>query len=106
MKNSWNINTSLPISYIVKNSSGIFSTENSDILDYCPTKRALLVVDEKVRQLYSDMIENYFIHHKITYRLVVINGIETEKSLDSLIYLLKEIEQFGTSRRSEPIIAI
>lgn len=106
MKTSWNISTSLPIEYVIKNSPGIFSVDNHDILDYCQTKRALLVLDEKVSRLYFNMIENYFTYHNITCRIVVINGVETEKSLDSLVYLLKEIEQFGTSRRSEPIIGI
>lgn len=106
MKSSWTINTSLPINYIVKNSPNLFAVDNTDILEYCPNQRALIIVDEKVSQLYLEMIENYFNYHQISYRLVIVNGIETEKNLENLIYLLKEIEQFGTSRRSEPIIAI
>ncbi len=103
---TWTINTSLPINYIVKNSPGIFDIKNNDILDCCSTKRAVVVIDNKVSNLYLKTIKNYFDHHQITYRLVVINGVETEKNLTSLIYLLEEIEKFGTSRKSEPIIAI
>src|ERR1039457_5428601 len=106
MTTSWIINTSLQVNYIIKNSHEIFNIENNDILSYCPTNRAVVVIDEKVNSLYKNIIENYFTYHKINCRVVIINGIETGKNLDNLIYLLKEIEQFGTSRKSEPIIAI
>jgi 3-dehydroquinate synthetase len=102
----WNIKTALEVSYAVKCSTDLFSVKNTEILRFYPNKRVLIVFDEKVGKIYRNAIEIYFIKHGVQYRSIVIDGIEAKKDLDSLIYVLKEIELFGVSSRVEPILAI
>lgn len=106
MKNkSWTIETALPIKYEIKNSTNLFSVENSDLLSYI-SKRVLVVIDEKVSKLYLNKIVSFFDYHNIQHKIVSLNGVETEKTLDSLLLVLREIEQFGVDRRNEPIVGI
>lgn len=106
MKNkSWTIKTALSVNYEIKNSANLFSVENNDLLSYI-SKRVLVVIDEKVGKLYLNKIVSFFDYHNIQHKIVLLNGVETEKSLDSLLLVLREIEQFGVDRRNEPIVGI
>jgi 3-dehydroquinate synthase len=105
-KKVWNINTSLEVNYQIKNSPDLFNPSNKDISDFCPNKRAFLVIDKKVNDIYSNSILNYFDQNNIKYSIALLDGVETKKSLDSLLYLLEEIEKFNISRKSEPVIGI
>ena len=102
----WEINTSLPVSYQVKNCPDLFGFNNLELASYCPVDRTLLVIDDKVAQLYLPMIEKYFAHHEITYQMVIIDGVETNKDLPNLRIILQAMEQFGMNRKSEPLIGI
>lgn len=104
-KSSWQIKTQLPIEYEIKSSYSLFSPENLDLLDYV-SKRALVVIDSKVHDLYWDIIDKYFDHHKIEIHTLCLVGEEIEKNLENLLTTLTEIEKFGVDRRNEPIIAI
>lgn len=109
MENNWKIETQLPVSYDIKTSDDIFWKENLDLLSYGerePECRRLVVIDRNVNHLYGHEIVSYLDHHKVDYKIVLLNGGESEKNLENLIYLLEEIEKFGLSRRSEPIIGI
>lgn len=103
---SWNISASLPVSYSIKSIPGLWDTSNVELSSYCPARRALLAIDTKVSQLYLPVIERYFQHHQIAYRIVLIDGVETSKNMDNLLLLLTEMEQFGIPRNSVPVIAI
>jgi len=102
----WTISTSLPINYNIKTSVDLFSPDNTDITSYCNTDRSIIVIDKKVHILYGDKIEQYFISNNIKYRLVIIDGIESNKDLKHLTTILTEMEHFGISRNSDPIIGI
>lgn len=105
-KKTWNIDTSLEVKYTVKNSPNLFDPSNKDILNYCPNKRAFIAIDQKVSDIYLEKILNYFDKNDIKYQVATIDGIENNKDLGSLLYLLKEIEKFNISRKSEPVIGI
>jgi 3-dehydroquinate synthase len=102
---NWNIETSLPIKYEIKNSPHILSVDNKDLLNYI-SKRALVVVDEEVNKLYSNDINCFFNHNNIETHIVVLKGTEIEKNLDNLLILLEQIENFRIDRKNEPIIGI
>jgi 3-dehydroquinate synthetase len=101
---SWKISTKLEVEYEIKCSPDLFSTDNTDIIQYCNNK-TLIVIDEIVSKFYLKTIQKYFSHHNIKHHIVIINGVEENKNLDNLIFALKEFEQFGIQRR-EPVIAI
>lgn len=105
------ISANLGFNYIIKDSPDILNPENKDIATYSSTgngnsNRRVVVIDRKVNIIYGDRIRNYFDHHKLNTLFVILEGTEDRKILESLFLLLNEIEQFGISRRDEPIIAI
>ena len=107
----WEVNTSLPVSYRNKTSWGVLSPGNEDIRIWSSTgegnsDRRLVVVDKKVNEIYGERILAYFDHYKMPIRVVVLDGIEANKSTESLFMLLHEMESFGINRRNEPLIAI
>ena len=106
LNTSWNINTTLNVNYSIKNSPQILNSQNKDIASYCANKKTMIIVDEKVANIYIKEIEKYFVENEINYHIIMINGIELNKNLDSLLYILREMEKFGVSRKNEPIIGI
>ena len=105
----WILETELPVSFDIKVSPNIFSFENKDVLSYGsqgPGSRRLIFIDLKVSELYLKEIVAYYKYHKIDYHFVIIDAVETNKNLDVLIKMLKEMEIFGLTRKSEPIICI
>ena len=105
----WFLDTELHVSFYIKNSPNIFSIGNRDILNYGtqgPGSRRLVVVDLKVSNLYLKKILHYLEHYKINHHIVIIDATETNKNIETLLYLLKEIETFGLTRKSEPIITV
>lgn len=105
----WYLETSLPISFLIKNSSNIFDVTNKDILAHGTQgegSRRLVVIDLKVSKLYISKIKHYFDYHRINYHLVIIDATEDNKNIENLLFILRESEKFGLTRKSEPIIAI
>lgn len=105
MNQEWSIHTSLPIEYTIKSSFDLFTLDNKDLLNYI-SKRILIIIDEKVRQIYGAKITNYLKSHEINYHIVSINGEEPEKNVTNLFKILGEMEQFGIERRNNPVIGI
>jgi 3-dehydroquinate synthase len=93
------------VEYEIKSSPDLFSIDNKDLLK-CISKRVLIVIDEKVRQLYSNKIINYLRNNGIAYHIVSVNGEEPEKNAVNLFKILVEMEQFGIERRSNSVIGI
>lgn len=105
----WVMETHLPVKYTIKNSPNILSPENMDLLEFSDkheSSRRLIVIDRNICQYYLDNVAEYFDYHKIDYHVVSIDSVEEKKDLDNLLFILKEMEQFGMLRRSEPLIAI
>lgn len=103
------VNTSLPVNYHLKTLPDVFDVNDLSVLSYgnqTANRKRLLVIDSEVSKFYLNKIKTYFNHHKIHYHIVLLPGGEDNKNLDNLLYLLEEIEKFGISRKSEPIIGI
>ena len=105
----WTIKTELPVSFSIKITTGLFDIENDQVLEFGSTgkrSRRVIVIDQKVSEIYLNSIVTYFDYHKVAYHLIIIDSIEDKKDKHNLFYILKEIEKFGLMRRDEPIIAI
>ena len=105
----WTIKTELPVSFSIKITTGLFDIENDQVLEFGSTgkgSRRVIVIDQKVSEIYLNKIVTYFDYHKVAYHLIIIDSIEDKKDKHNLFYILKEIEKFGLMRRDEPIIAI
>jgi 2-epi-5-epi-valiolone synthase len=105
----WFLKAKQNVGFFIKNSLNIFDINNKDILSHGSQGegvKRLVVVDTKVHGIYGNKIREYLKHNKVNFKIVIIDAIENEKNLKTLIYLLDEIESFGLNRRDEPIIAV
>ncbi len=75
-KRTWNVKAELPVSFIIKYSSDIFSTSNYDLLSYSDNDRRLVVIDKTVYGIYKDELNNYFVKHKIKLELLILDATE------------------------------
>ncbi|MBF0431146.1 MAG: sedoheptulose 7-phosphate cyclase [Fibrobacteria bacterium] len=105
----WTVKTELSVEYEIKNSPNILNPSNPDLLCHGTQgigKRRLIIAERTVCHHYFHDIRNYFEKNHTNYHIVPVDLTEENKNLDSLLYILGEIEQFGVLRRSEPLIAI
>lgn len=68
--------------------------------------RRFVVVDENVYRYYGEAIHAYFAAHRIEARIVPAPAGEENKSLETYLFLARELDAFPIHRRDEPIIAI
>ena len=105
---NWQINTTLSVNFIIKNTEDLFNKENNELLNYGDNiqKKRLIIIDNNVFNIYSFKIKDYLDHHHFNYNIIVLNGDEKEKNIQNLLYLLEEMEHFGIQRKNEPVICI
>ncbi|MCS2608489.1 sedoheptulose 7-phosphate cyclase [Halomonas dongshanensis] len=104
--NCYTINSTLSISYSLTIEKEVFKPGNDKLANLCPSKRALIVIDKSVWDIYKDEILQYFASHDILIDFVIMECGEKNKSLDATLDILNRMESFGVLRRSEPVIAI
>lgn len=68
--------------------------------------RRLFIVDREVDRLYGDQIREFLTRHGITFRIVTIPGGESAKSWKTVRRLCRAFDEFGLTRRGEPVIII
>jgi len=84
---------------------GHLSEEEKNIAKAKPQRR-LVVIDEKVCDLYGDEVCAYFESNKINYELLKLPMVEEEKSVDLMLKVCEKMKKFNVDRRNEPVIAI
>lgn len=108
-KFSYSVSTSQNISFEILQTDDLFNVKNNtfnELNKYHFNNRRLVFIDRNIVEHYLKNIKNYLLTHKYDFHIVQIDSTENDKNLDTLIYVLREIEKFGLLRRSEPIIAI
>jgi 3-dehydroquinate synthetase len=106
---SWTLKTHLPVTFSIKNSPGLFSVGNRDLLQHGSqgaSARRMVVIDRNICQYYLEGVIEYFEAHDVICHVVVIDATEDRKDLETLLSILREMEQFGVLRRDEPLIAV
>ncbi|MCY1078783.1 sedoheptulose 7-phosphate cyclase [Archangium lansingense] len=111
MSRTWIVNAALPVHYQVRVVDGVFNPTNRALLEAGATQRTgtirrLVVLDAEVERLYGVQLRHYLQHHGVKYQIISLPISETEKTMDSVFAVVKGINEFGISRRHEPIIAI
>ncbi|MFL5355931.1 sedoheptulose 7-phosphate cyclase [Archangium sp.] len=90
---------------------GLFDLDNRILVEagsshsHGPLRR-LVVIDANVDRLHGERIRRYFTHHGVKHNILTLPVSEAEKTMDSVFTVLRRIDEFGISRRHEPIIAI
>lgn len=105
LKRTWQVNSSLPISFTVHYSNNVFDPTNHDLLSYGSGDRRIVVVDKTVYEIYREKITNYFDTLKIDCRLFIIDATEANKDWKHTNEILQFFENEGVLRR-ETIIVI
>lgn len=102
------VNYQQNIEYEVITSPHLFQPENASILSVGKTENArrFVVLDANVEKYYAAEIRQYFEHHQIEAKIVSIPSGEENKTLESYLALVRELDAFPINRRNEPIIAI
>ncbi|WP_299142417.1 sedoheptulose 7-phosphate cyclase [uncultured Vibrio sp.] len=98
-------------SYEIMESLDLFDISNPTLNDQCfekkeAGKRCFLVIDDNVYHIYGHSILNYFKFYNIEYGIKVLTVSEKTKTIDSVLAVANELDQFNLSRRNEPVIAI
>jgi 3-dehydroquinate synthase len=56
--------------------------------------------------LYGWEIEGYFRANRVRFRFLPLDATEPEKTLENVLRVVRELDDFGVNRRSDPLIAI
>ncbi len=96
------------IEYEIIHAPNLFAPDNPALLSSGRGRgsRRFVVVDENVYGYYGEAIWTYFAFHGIEARIVPLAAGEEHKTLESYIFLARELDAFPIHRRDEPIIAI
>ena len=104
----WRVVCQHPIQYDIVNAPHLFDPQNDALLSIGKVEgaRRFVVVDANIDRLCSGAIRNYFAQHQIEAKIVTFPGGEPQKSVQSYLSILGELDSFPIHRRDEPIIAI
>lgn len=106
-ENAWRIRYNQNISYTIYKSNNIFKLKSNNFLEEYDCKNKFLIfVDSVVYSLHKTLIEDYFNSQNIIYEVVLIKSTEQLKSLETILFVLKTMTDFGLNRRSNPVITI
>ncbi|MFI1659880.1 sedoheptulose 7-phosphate cyclase [Streptomyces sp. NPDC020472] len=105
----WRVSASLPVSYDVRVCEDLLAPENPAFEEEAfggPSPRRLVIVEQRVHDLFGDRLATYFSRRGLDARLVCVTADEAVKDSALGHRLLDAIDDFGIDRRTEPIIAI
>lgn len=104
----WRVSYQRPIEYDIIDAPNLFHPQNEALLSVGKIKggRRFVVVDDNVAKYYGDQIRTYFAHHQINAKIITAPGGEENKTVDTYLGILRELDSFPIHRRDEPIIAI
>ncbi len=108
---TWEISASLPISYVVQLCSDVLNPANLALANAGAdggrdSHRRFVVIDHVVGELYGSRIRRYFDVHGIEARFVTFDACEEYKTIDTVLELVEQLDEFAIDRRREPLIAI
>jgi 3-dehydroquinate synthetase len=106
--NKWCVTYQRFSEYEIVNAPNLFHLQNNALLSVGKVENArrFVVVDTNVEKYYSNELRNYFIHHRVEAKIITFPGGEENKSIESFLTILSELDSFPICRRDEPIIAI
>lgn len=107
---SWLVRATQDVEYEVVQLDGLFEVSSRAYLDACspakPHSRHIVVVDERVHQLYGEQIRGYYQFHGVDLRELVLSVSEETKEFATAMTIVHHLEDEGVLRRSDPIVAI
>jgi len=117
---TWTVVSPIVLTYRVTETMGLLDPSNDTLLlghindpqqleNSKKTNTALrrfVVVDQEVYKIYGPKLVEYLEAHNVTYKILALPTTEENKSMEMVMKILEEINNFSLDRRTEPIIAI
>ncbi|XP_044307637.1 2-epi-5-epi-valiolone synthase-like [Varanus komodoensis] len=69
-------------------------------------QKRFIVMDSVVHEFYGSGVRKYFEANDIQYKILSLPTTEETKSMEMVLEILQEVQNFGLDRRTEPIIAM
>lgn len=104
----WHVTYQRQIDYVIVNTPDLFDPKNNALLSMgkIENTRRFVVVDGNVEKYHAAQIRNYFACRQVEAKVVIFPAGEENKSMESYLSILAELDTFPIDRRDEPIIAI
>ena len=109
IKNLWRFKSQLSVEYEVIKITHLFSKDWHEIFTgrtHQDSARRLIIIDKKIDALYGDEIRTFFDNAGIKTYFLLIECIEKNKNIHTIIHILQQMDDIRLLRRSEPIFAI
>lgn len=105
---NWNIQYCKKVNYDIITTENIFDPLNDALLKGGRVQggRRFIVIDKMLYKIYHKKLTHYFAHHGIEAKILPFAANEQNKTIESFLYLFKELDKFPIDRRGDPIIAI
>ncbi|XP_032413146.1 2-epi-5-epi-valiolone synthase [Xiphophorus hellerii] len=68
--------------------------------------RRFVVIDQEVFKIYGPKLTEYLEAHNVVYKILALPTTEGNKSMETALKILDDVNNFALDRRTEPIIAI
>jgi 2-epi-5-epi-valiolone synthase len=105
----YSVTASKPVKYQLHKSSNLFSHRNKILLMNRENQhggKCFVIIDNALYgPLYTEIV-SYFEYHNIELKLIKVEGLESSKIFESVLYVISELNDFGIQRRSEPVLVI
>ncbi|XP_041639835.1 2-epi-5-epi-valiolone synthase [Cheilinus undulatus] len=116
---TWTVVSPIVFTYKVTESRGLLDPNNDTLLfghiadpqqlevfkkSMKPIKR-FVVVDQEVYKIYGSKITEYLEANNVLYKILALPTTEENKSMEMVLKILQEVNNFSLDRRTEPIIA-
>jgi 2-epi-5-epi-valiolone synthase len=105
----WSVRAALPVSYEVVIAPDLIDPGNDTLAERAfgdSSKRRLVVVEQRVLELFGDRLIGYFEGHDLRVELVCLATAEISKDFEQAFRVVEAIDDFGIDRRNEPILVI
>ncbi len=104
----WCVTYQRPVEYEIVSAPDLFNPRNNALLSVgkVESTRRFVVIDGNVERYYSAEIRQYFAEHRVDAKIVSFPSGEGNKTVESYLSILHELDSFPIDRRDEPIIAI
>ncbi|XP_041837421.1 2-epi-5-epi-valiolone synthase [Melanotaenia boesemani] len=117
---SWTVVSPITFTYKVTETCGLLDPSNDtlllghitdlqqleDIKQSNKPIRRFVVIDQEVYQIYGPKLAEYLEANDVVYKILALPTTEENKSMETALKILDEINNFALDRRTEPIIAI
>jgi len=117
---SWTVVSPITFTYKVTETHGLLDPGNStlllghitdpqqleDIKKSNKPIRRFIVIDQEVCKIYGPKLTEYLEANNVMYKILALPTTEENKSMETALKILDEVNDFALDRRTEPIIAI